>query len=184
VVNVEAETRLRQLAGTIEQSEALDRVADVAQHALQRVFGNRSLRRVLSGAPLGHRLHPALVAIPIGSWFAASVLDLTAGDRAAAQRLVGFGCLAAFPTAAAGAVDWLDTSGPDRRTGLVHAAVNDLALLTYVASWQSRRHGRHLRGVVLALAGSGAVAVAGWLGGHLAYSRGVGVDVHPAASDG
>jgi uncharacterized membrane protein len=172
---------LRQVVARIEQAEFLDGAAEAIQRVGRSVVGDGSARRVLSGMPLGHPLHPALVAVPIGSWMSASMLDLTAGNRAAARRLIGFGCLAALPTAAAGAVDWLETTGPDRRTGLTHAALNDLALTIYLASWRSRRHGHNVTGVALALAGSGVLAASGWLGGHLAYSRGVGVET-PQAS--
>ncbi|MDT4939006.1 MAG: hypothetical protein QOG80_2677 [Pseudonocardiales bacterium] len=170
------------IVAAIEAAKALDVVAEGIQRVLRPALGRPAVQRVLSGAPLGHRLHPALVAVPIGSWVAASMLDVTPGNRAAAQRLVGFGCLTALPAAAAGATDWLETTGPDRRTGLVHAALNDLALATYIASWRSRRRGHGVRGPVLALAGSGLLAAAGWLGGHLAYSRGVGVEVVPPAA--
>jgi uncharacterized membrane protein len=166
----------------IEQDKRLDGAAEAIQRAGRSVLGDGSARRVLSGVPIGHPLHPALVAVPMGAWLSASMLDLTPGNRAAARRLVGFGCLAALPTAAAGASDWLDTTGPDRRVGLVHAGLNDLALTIYLASWRSRRHGHHVTGALLALAGSGVLAASGWLGGHLAYSRGVGVELHDATS--
>lgn len=167
---------LRQIANKIEGAHVLDGAAEAIQRVGRSVLGHGSARRVLSGALIGHPLHPALVAVPIGSWVSASMLDLTAGNRGAARRLIGFGCLAALPTAAAGAADWLETTGPDRRLGLVHAGLNDLALTIYLASWQSRRHGRNITGATLALAGSGVLAAGGWLGGHLAYSRGVGVE--------
>lgn len=173
-------TALDRIVARIEQAKALDVAAAPLQGAARAAFGSARVHAVLSGAPLGHRLHPALVAVPIGSWLSASVLDLTAGNRAAARRLVGFGCLAALPTAASGATDWLDTTGENRRTGLVHALLNDLALMTYASSWRSRRRGHEARGVALALAGSGVLASAAWLGGHLAYTRGVGVSAAPA----
>lgn len=165
-----------EIVDRIEAAAALDPVAQRVQAVLRPIFGRGVAQRVLSGASIGHRLHPALVAVPIGSWLSASMLDLTFGDRAAARRLIGFGCLAAIPAAAAGATDWLETSGADRRTGLVHAVLNDLALVTYAGSWRARRRGHHVRGSALALGASGVLAAAGWLGGHLAYSRGVGVD--------
>jgi nitrite reductase/ring-hydroxylating ferredoxin subunit/uncharacterized membrane protein len=123
-------------------------------------------------------LHPALVAVPIGAWVGASWLDLTAGKsgRKAASRLVALGIVAAGPTALAGASDWLDTLEGERRVGFVHAMGNDVALGLYIASWLARRRGRHLRGTALALAGGGVLGVSGWLGGHLAYALGVGVD--------
>jgi uncharacterized membrane protein len=171
---------LRQFVEKIETASALDGAAELIQRAGRAVLGNGSARRVLTGVPIGHPLHSALVAVPIGSWVSASVLDLSAGNRVAARKLTAFGCLAALPTAASGAADWLNTTGPERRVGLVHAALNDLALAIYLASWRARRHGNHHRGAAAALIGSGVLAASGWLGGHLAYSRGVGVDVPQA----
>ena len=56
---------------------------------------------LLSGTPLGHPLHPLLVAIPLGSWTSALLLDVL-GEEEAAQTLTGLGVLAAIPTAARG----------------------------------------------------------------------------------
>jgi nitrite reductase/ring-hydroxylating ferredoxin subunit len=108
------------------------------------------------------------------------VLDLVSGKGSApaARRLVGLGLLAALPTATAGASDWSDTTGAERRVGLVHAAGAWLSMGLYGASWLARGRGNkgHRRGIVLALAGSGTLAATGYLGGHLTYAYGVGVD--------
>jgi uncharacterized membrane protein len=165
---------LEVLADRVEQADALDGVAAKVQGLIRRVLPPAA-QDLLRGGPLGHPLHPALVAVPIGAWTSALVLDLT-GERSAAGKLTAIGCLAALPTAAAGAADWVNTSGAARRTGLVHAAVNDAALMTYVLSWRARRRGRGIRGIMLSLAGGGLLSLGGWLGGHLAYSQGVGVD--------
>ena len=179
---MQPEGLLRQLVDQIEQAKSLDSASEAIQRAGRSVLGSGAARRVLIGKPIGHPLHPLLVPLPIGSWLSASLLDLTGGDRTAARRLIAFGCLSALPTAAAGAADWLDTTGAERRVGLVHAALNDLALMVYLMSWRSRRHGRRTVGAALALIGSGTLVASGWLGGHLAYSRGVGVET-PAAPE-
>jgi nitrite reductase/ring-hydroxylating ferredoxin subunit/uncharacterized membrane protein len=167
---------LDELADRIERASVLDGVGEVVARVGGRLLPKGVARDLASGVPLGHPAHPLLVAMPIGSWTAASVLDLTGGDRAAARRLVGLGVLSALPAAVTGTNDWLSTSGAERRLGLVHAALNDAALMTYGASWLARRRGRHARGAVLALAALGITSAAGWLGGHLAYALGVGVD--------
>jgi nitrite reductase/ring-hydroxylating ferredoxin subunit/uncharacterized membrane protein len=135
------------------------------------------VRDTASGTPLGHPLHPALVAIPVGSWSAATYLDLLGGKRhrQAARRLVGMGNLAAVPTAITGANDWAFTQGAERRVGFVHALLNDVALTLFISSWWTRR-GHPVKGIALSLAGSGVMSAAAWLGGHLAYGLGVGVD--------
>jgi len=167
---------LETTAARIEQASFLDPVADVIAGIVTRVIPKGPARDVASGAFLGHPLHPLLVTVPIGSWLSASLLDLTGGDAKAAKRLVLAGTLAAVPTAITGANDWSKTTGPQRRVGLVHAALNDVALGSYAASWAARRHGKRVKGAVLALVGASAVGAAGWLGGHLAYRMGVGVE--------
>jgi uncharacterized membrane protein len=174
------EKQLHEVVSRIESAQQLDRPAKAAQSVARRALRSHKVDAVLRGEPIGHPLHPALVAVPMGSWLSASVLDLTGGNGQAAQRLVAFGCLAALPTAAAGAADWVRTTGPERRVGFLHAGINDLALGVYLLSWRSRVRGRRGTGALLSLAGGGLVAAGGWLGGHLAYRRGVGVDVRPA----
>lgn len=169
-------TALDRLASRIEREEPLDKPSDLVAGVLRRLVPGGRTGDVLSGSPLGHPMHPLLVAVPIGSWTAATVLDLTAGDAKAARRLVGLGIAAAVPSALTGANDWLSTTGAERRIGLVHAAMNSTALTLYSASWVARRRGHRLRGAALALLGAGALGAGGWLGGHLAYGLGVGVD--------
>jgi nitrite reductase/ring-hydroxylating ferredoxin subunit len=66
---------------------------------------------------------------------------------------------------------------------LVHAAANSTAAACYGASWWQRRRGRHVRGVLLGLAGATAATIGGYLGGHLVATMGVGVD-HTAFDQG
>ncbi|MDP9094265.1 MAG: Rieske (2Fe-2S) protein [Actinomycetota bacterium] len=167
---------LDKLAEAIEHAQALDGPADAGAGALRRILPRGKLGDLLSGTPIGHPLHPVLVSIPIGSWTAATYLDLTCGDARTAQTLIGLGNLVALPTALTGANDWLTTSGAERRLGFAHAALNYAALGLYGTSWVSRRRGRRVRGAAFALAGAAVLGAAGWLGGHLAYGLGVGVD--------
>jgi nitrite reductase/ring-hydroxylating ferredoxin subunit len=162
----------------VERATWLDPVAGAAASVVGRLQSSVRLRDVASGTPTGHPLHPALVAIPIGSWCSAIYLDLVGGKRhrRAARRLLGLGNLAALPTAITGANDWAYTHGAERRVGFVHALLNDVALTLFVGSWWLRRRGHPVRAVAWSMAGGGVTAVAGWLGGHLAYALGVGVD--------
>jgi uncharacterized membrane protein len=125
---------------------------------------------VLRGRPLGHPLHPVLSDVPLGSWTSAVVHDLGgARYEAAARRLVGFGVVAAVPTALAGIADWRTTTDPARSVGAAHGSLNTAALLLIAASWRARRRGRRPLGVLLALAGLGSAGAAGYLGGHLVF---------------
>ena len=163
------------VAQRVERASFLDRLAAGAQGLGRKAVPEGPAKDVLRGTPLGHPLHPALVAVPIGAWASATLFDLL-GDDAAARRLTAIGCMAALPAALAGGTDWLSTDGEQRRVGLVHAVLNDAALTCYALSWRARRRGARRRGLVLSLAGGGLLGAGGWLGGHLAYSLGVGVD--------
>jgi nitrite reductase/ring-hydroxylating ferredoxin subunit/uncharacterized membrane protein len=145
-----------------------------------RVFPPGRVKDALHGTWLGHAVHPLLVAVPIGMWSGATLLDLAGGRgaQAAAQRLVGAGVLLVAPTAATGLADWsaLGAFRRPRRVGLVHAAANAVTAAVYGASWWARVRGDHARGRTLALVGALGLSVGGYLGGHLAYSEGVGVN--------
>jgi len=167
---------LDELADRVEHASVLDGPASALAKVVDRALPRGSVRDVASGVPLGHPAHPLLVSVPIGSWTAATYLDLTRGDRKAARRLVGLGVLAAVPAALTGSNDWLTTAKAERRIGLVHAAMNNAAVVLYSASWIARRRGRHGRGVLLSLAGLTITGASGWLGGHLSYALGIGVD--------
>lgn len=162
----------------VERAEFLDPVAGAVGKVIAKIAPTGPVKDTLSGTWLGHPVHPLLVAVPIGSWVGASWLDLVGGfgGRAAATRLVGLGNLAAVPSALTGASDWVDTEGAEKRVGLVHATLNYASIGVYVGSWLARRHGNHGRGVALALLGAGVISASGYLGGHLAYAQGVGVD--------
>ncbi len=168
------------LTGRLEEAERLDPATDKVGRLVATVLPPGPVKDALHGRWLGHQLHPLLVALPIGMWSGATLLDLTAGrdGHRAAQRLVGAGVLLVAPTAAAGWADWSELGAFQRpkRVGLVHAAANNLAAIVYAASWLARRRGNHSGGRTLALLGAVGLGVGGYLGAHLAYSQGVGVD--------
>ena len=168
------------LTGRLEQAKALDPVVGAVDGAVHAVLPRGPVKDALHGTWLGHQLHPMLIAGPIGMWTSAMLLDWTAGEagRDSARRLVGAGVLAVAPTAASGLADWseLGSARKPRRVGLVHAAANTATALVYGASWLARRRGDHARGRRLALAGAAGLAVGGYLGGHLSYAEGVGVN--------
>ena len=176
------------LTGRLEQAKALDPAVDAVSGVAATVLPRGRAKDLLHGTWLGHPVHPMLVAVPIGLWTGASLLDAT-GDRRGAQRLVGAGVLAALPTAATGLADWseLGVAKRPKRVGLVHAVANWTTIAVYVASWRARRRGDTARGAALALVGAGGLTVGGYLGRHLAYSQAVGVnrnaDARPTPRD-
>ncbi len=163
------------LVDHVERADVLDRVAEGWARLLRAVIRPGTVEDTLSGTPLGHPAHPAIVAVPIGAWTMTSVFDAT-GDAEAASRAQLVGILGAIPASATGASDWLSTTGAERRVGLVHAAINYTAVTLHTASWLQRRRGRDRTAATLAVLGTTLVGAAGWLGGHLAYALGVGVD--------
>jgi len=173
----------RNVGERLEATTALDRVAEPAHRAVMAVLPSGPVKDALHGVWLGHPLHPVLTDLPIGFWTGAFVLDLVGGRgaRPAADALVGLGVAAALPTAAAGLADWSELEAPERRTGLVHAATNVAATALYGLSFAARRRGHRTGGVMLGLAGATAASAGAFLGGHLVYRRGAGVN-HAAAA--
>ncbi|HEX5878351.1 MAG TPA: Rieske 2Fe-2S domain-containing protein [Actinomycetota bacterium] len=162
----------------LEEAEALDQPAEAVVAVVGPATRPRLVKNALSGTWLGHRFHPLMVPLPIGFWSGALLFDVVATRRArwAADVLVAAGVAAAVPTAAAGLSDWADAEPEGRRVGLVHAGCNTLALVCYSASLAARLLGRRKAGVGLGLAGATAISVGGYLGGHLSYVLGVGVE--------
>ena len=163
----------------IEQLEALDAVSEPVQSATHAAAPNGSwIKDLLSGTWLGHPLHPMLTDIVVGTWSSALLLDVAGGKAAerAADRLVAAGVVAAVPTAASGLSDWSDLDGETRRIGTVHAIGNTTALTLYACSWLSRRRGHRARGIALSTLGYGVASLSAWLGGHLSFGKGVGVN--------
>jgi nitrite reductase/ring-hydroxylating ferredoxin subunit/uncharacterized membrane protein len=164
---------------TVERLEAIDPIGEALQGAVKKVVPQESqLKDLLSGTWLGHPLHPLLTDVVIGSWTSAFLLDVLGGEAGeeAAQRLIGLGCLAALPTAAAGFSDWAELWGSQRRIGEVHAAGNVTALGLFGLSWLSRRSGRRGTGRLLSLLAMGVSVASAYLGGHLSFGKGVGVN--------
>jgi nitrite reductase/ring-hydroxylating ferredoxin subunit/uncharacterized membrane protein len=177
-----ARTLPHALSERIGAIKALDAPAKTIAKQIRNLLPEGGgVKDVLSGTWMGHALHPLLTDVPIGTWTSATLLDLFGGraSRPAAQRLIGVGLAAAAPTAWTGWSDWADTEPGDdqvRRVGIVHAIVNGGAIALYGSSLAARRRGAHTAGVLLGLAGAGAMGAGGWLGGDLAFARGVGVN--------
>jgi nitrite reductase/ring-hydroxylating ferredoxin subunit/uncharacterized membrane protein len=167
------------IAARIEELHSLDAIAEPLQKAVRAAIPQDSgLKDGLSGTWLGHPLHPPLTDVVIGAWSSAFLLDLFGGERArdASDGLIATGILAALPTAAAGLSDWAELIGASRRVGVVHATGNTSALALHALSLAARRRGRRGRGVLLSATGLGLGAFSAWLGGHLSFGKGVGVN--------
>ena len=169
------------LAEALEGASALDPLGEKVGEAVRGLIKPGALKDALSGTWLGHALHPLLTDVVIGSFTSANALDLLGGDEdgRAAERLIGLGIAAYLPTALTGVTDWADSELGDlgvRRVGLVHAGSNAIALGLYAASLRARRRGNRTRGKLLGLSGAAALGAGGFLGGHMSYAQGIGVD--------
>ena len=169
------------LAEAVTEVSSLDGVAERVGENVRALIPAGPVKDALSGTWLGHALHPLLTDIVIGSFTSASALDLIGGDEdgRAAERLIALGIAAYLPTAATGASDWADSepgNPPVRRVGIVHASSNAVALGLYAASLAARRRGDRRRGKLLGLSGAAVLAAGGYLGSHLSFVQGIGVD--------
>jgi nitrite reductase/ring-hydroxylating ferredoxin subunit/uncharacterized membrane protein len=161
--------------------EAVDGPAKQLAKTVRNLKAPAKVNEALSGTWLGHPVHPLLILLPMGSWTSAVLLDWLGGEdsHTAADLLIGSGLAGAVPTVATGYADWADTepaSDTVRRIGTVHAAFNATAVALFGASLAARASGARGRGKLLALLGLSSVSVGGYLGGHLTYAEGVGVD--------
>jgi nitrite reductase/ring-hydroxylating ferredoxin subunit len=169
----------REVAERIEGLQQLDGAGKWLKSLVDRYIPKGSeLKDLLSGTWLGHPLHPVLTDVVVGTWTSSFILDMIPGKktRKASDRLVDAGILAAVPTALAGLSDWTDTWGGTRRVGFVHASANVLALWLYMSSSLARKRGRRMRGWWLSASGYGVILASAYLGGHLSFAKGVGVD--------
>src|ERR1700729_161726 len=131
------------------------------------------------GRWVGHPVHPALSDLPIGLWAGVMVLDATDRDPAprrgidAAGMLSAAGILAAGATALTGLSDWSVSDDQDRRVGLFHGLLNTVALGLQGASLGTRMAGHRGTARALGVASLTVTATAGYLGGHLVFTKGV-----------
>jgi nitrite reductase/ring-hydroxylating ferredoxin subunit/uncharacterized membrane protein len=145
----------------------------------ERYQDNLALELMHGGRWAGHPLHPALSDLPIGLWTGATLLD--AADRGpapprgidAAGVLSAAGILAAGATALTGLSDWTVSNEQDRRVGLFHGLLNTAALGLQCASLGTRLAGHRGTARALGAAGLTVTVAAGYLGGHLVFTKGV-----------
>lgn len=169
---------LESVARSVENASALRGPAElVREQAHSLLVESETLDHLLGGDWLGHRLHPVLATAPMGALLMSTLLDVVGGERYAdaVDTLTLVGLVSALPTAVTGAHDLATTDGPATRVGVVHAATMDLTLACFAAAHMSRRRGRRGRGRVLALAGTALAGGGAYLGGHMVYRLGVGV---------
>jgi nitrite reductase/ring-hydroxylating ferredoxin subunit/uncharacterized membrane protein len=156
-----------------------DRLTGVLDPVRERHQDNPVLELLHGGRWAGHPLHPALSDLPIGLWTSVTVLDIADRDPAprrgldAAGILSAAGILASGATALTGLSDWTVSNDQDRRIGLLHGLLNTVAFGLQGASLGSRMAGHRAAARALGAASLTVTAGAGYLGGHLVFSKGV-----------
>lgn len=143
---------------------------------------------LVHGLP-GHPLHPPLTDATIGMFVLATGLAIV-GKAGAIPDAAGKGCwlaligglAVAVPTAATGFADWvrLQWGSPAWRTATLHlTAMVSAVVLFALAAWLQydgyRDGGVTTAGLILSLAGFGALTAGGWLGGTIVFVHGIRV---------
>ncbi len=166
------------MATRLEDDEALDPLTDAVERLIPEALLDGPLHEQLAGRWLGHALHPLLTDLPLGAWTGATLIDVLGRRswRPASTFLTGIGLLAAAPTVAAGMAEWAHGDRRQHRVMSVHAALNACGTVCYLVSFVAKQRGRGRLGVGAAVAGGVLASLGGYLGGHLSFVRGVGVD--------
>ena len=136
-----------------------------------------------------HPIHPMLVVFPIGLFVAAMVFDIVAATTGnPVWRVVAFwdiaaGIVGGLAAAVPGLVDYVSLNGRARRIATWHMLLNVVTIALFVVNWLLRTTwgaqwippGSNLP-MLLSILGVLLLGVSGWLGGHLVYVEGVGVE--------
>ncbi|MBI3944865.1 MAG: DUF2231 domain-containing protein [Armatimonadetes bacterium] len=145
-------------------------------------------KRVLQGRWMDHPLHPLVVTFPLGLWTASAafdILSLITGKprfRKVADATMAAGLAGAAVAASTGLAEFADMDpSPGRQHATIHGIGNGLLTGLYGVNWALRRTCDGSRRApfwpfLLSLAGIGGLTFTGWLGGHMVYRHGVGVD--------
>jgi nitrite reductase/ring-hydroxylating ferredoxin subunit/uncharacterized membrane protein len=161
------------------RSHRLNSLGKWLSNTFYRFIRPGKVKDVLAGTWMAHPMHPMLTDVTIGAWTSASILDVLGGEKArpGADMLVGIGILSALPTAVTGLSDLTDiVDSEERSIGTAHAVANVGGLVLWTLSYAARKTGSRRAGAALSMAGTVAMTGAGFLGGHLSYRKGVGVD--------
>lgn len=153
-----------------------------------RVLGRpgRFLQDLLNGVWLGHSLHATLVDVVLGAATAALLLDLlrivagVEGLETAATWVIGLAWLSGIGALLTGLTDFKDTA-PDSATRDVaglHGVINIVGLGGFAFSTMQRINGNHDAAFWGLLVGYAILTIGSYLGGHVVYKYGYGVNAN------
>lgn len=176
------------IENTLIASTSIKGLASAVQKIMNKLFLDsplRPLKNFLSGAWLGHPLHPLLTDVVVGGWTIAVLLDLIAlifgvqNLGLASGISSGVGILAALGAIAAGFMDWMDIDPPELAVGLTHAIINIAATILFAISFFVLWANQWVIGwadFVPAVLGFLTVTVGAYIGGSLVFRLGVMVN--------
>lgn len=133
----------------------------------------------------GHPIHPMLIPFPIGFLVGALICDIFLAFThnpfwpQVSVVLIGFGIVGALLAALFGFIDYATAPMSDaaKSTATRHMVLNLLAVAVFaVAFWLRVGDNVSAAGIVLTAVGVAVLGASGYLGGHLSYHFGVGVD--------
>jgi nitrite reductase/ring-hydroxylating ferredoxin subunit/uncharacterized membrane protein len=163
-----------------ESAPWLDGPAGVLKTLVEPILGHdapRALRDALYGTWIGEPLHPPMTDLTIGGWTMSMICDVL-GYEEASDVTLKIGTLSAGATALSGAAQWFDLQEMEepRRLGTLHALMNVTALGLCATSWVLREQGPRNAGIATAWTGYSIATASAWIGGHLSFRLGIGVD--------
>ena len=138
----------------------------------------------------GHPSHPPLTDVTIGAFVLATALSVL-GKAGVTEAKLGpaawlaliAGLVVSAPTAVTGFADWLLMEWGSRvwRTATIHLSAMVASVVLFAAAawlqWPGYRDGSVTTGgLVLALAGLGALTLGGWYGGAVVFVHGMRVE--------
>ena len=174
----------------IDSAAWLDRPAKVVQGAILAFYKalagpGQGLKSLLHGTkPLGHPLHPAVTAVPLGGFTVMFLADWLAIFFRVVPPLIGtfaliIGILGMVGSAATGYTDYTGTSGMARRYASIHGLIMTIVLLVMIASLVLRYQpgsGLVFAGVLVSSLAYLLILFGAFLGGHLSFGMGAMVN--------
>ncbi len=137
----------------------------------------QEIKDALYGTWIGEPLHPPMTDLTVGGWTLSMICDVL-GYEEASDITLKIGTVSALGTALSGAAQWFDLQEMEepRRLGALHALMNTTALGLCATSWVLRNQGSRGPAIATAWTGYGIATASAWIGGHLSFRLGIGVD--------
>jgi len=181
----------------VRRQSWLDPVSDFVEKLVNnsyRVLGapGAVLRNLMHGTLLlRHPLHPAVTDVPVGAWTVGVIADYVAHftsrvPESAGDVALAVGLVVALLALITGYTDFVGTVGLERRFAIAHGLLMSIVVLVEAVSlglrwWGS--DGVHPLAVALSTVALLLLLLGAWLGGHVVFGIGWGVN-HDAFLDG